>query len=282
MKTEILLGDEAVALAALHAGIKGAFAYPGTPATEMQEYLFRMQRKFPDVYVEWSANEKTAFEAGLGMSYIGNRTIVSMKHVGLNVAADPFMNSAITGVNGGLLVMVADDPGMHSSQNEQDTRYFGDFAKIITFEPSNQQEAYDMTLEAFRLSEELKLPVLMRLVTRLAHSRMNVRVGEPIEHEQKGLEKDTRKWTLLPGIARVGFKRLLDQQPDLMKYSNESEYQSIGGTSNGQKMGVIASGIGYNYIMENSDIKDIPVLKISVYPIPDVLIKDFLKDKDEV
>ncbi len=283
MKTEILLGDEAVALGALHAGIRGAFAYPGTPATEMQEYLFRMQRKFPDVYVEWSANEKTAFEAGLGMSYIGQRTIVSMKHVGLNVAADPFMNSAITGVNGGLLIMVADDPGMHSSQNEQDTRYFGDFAKIITFEPSNQQEAYDMTLEAFRISEELKLPVLMRLVTRLAHSRSNVKVGEPLNHKPKGLEHDPKKWTLLPGNARIGFKRLIDQQPDLLNYSNDSSYQNINGSSNGKKMGVIASGVGYNYLMENSDVdEDMSVLKIGVYPIPDRLIKDFLKDKNEV
>ena len=148
MQTELLLGDEAVALAALHANIGGAFSYPGTPATEIFEYIAEHARDF-HVAARWSANEKVAYEEALGMSYAGRRAIVSMKHVGLNVAADPFINSALTGVNGGIVLVVADDPGMHSSQNEQDSRYYGEFAQIPVLEPGNQQEAYDLTREAF-------------------------------------------------------------------------------------------------------------------------------------
>ncbi len=178
---ELLLGDEAVGIAAIDAGIAGAFSYPGTPATEILEFIHRRTVKEGKVAARWSANEKVAYEEALGMSFIGKRSLVSMKHVGLNVAADPFMSSGLTGAHGALVIAVADDPGMHSSQNEQDTRYYADFAKIPVFEPSNQQEAYDMTREAFELSEKLGLPVMIRLVTRLAHSRANVLRGE-LEH----------------------------------------------------------------------------------------------------
>jgi indolepyruvate ferredoxin oxidoreductase alpha subunit len=282
MKTEILLGDEAVALAALHSGIGGSFAYPGTPATELQEYIFRVSKKYPDVYVEWSTNEKTAYEAALGMSYIGKRSIVSMKHVGLNVAADAFINSAVTGVNGGLVLMVADDPGMHSSQNEQDSRFYGDFAKIPFFEPSNQQEAYDMTIEAFRLSEELELPVMIRLVMRLSHSRSNVQTSEPVKYDQKPESSNAEKWTLLPSNARVQNKNLLNLQPKLLEYSNNSQYQLLNSPANGQKRGVITSGIGYNYFMENKDYAHLPHLKISVYPLPEKMLIDFTEGLSEV
>ena len=171
IERKLLLGDEAIALGAVHAGISGVYAYPGTPSTEITEYI---QGHAQEVRSRWCTNEKTAMEAALGMSYAGKRALVCMKHVGMNVAADAFVNSAITGVNGGLVVLAADDPSMHSSQNEQVSRFYGKFAMIPILEPSTQQEAYDMMAYAFALSEEKKLPVLMRVVTRLAHSRAGV------------------------------------------------------------------------------------------------------------
>src|SRR5659263_235388 len=172
----LLLGDEAIAKAALDAGMSGMYAYPGTPSTEIMEYVQSSSQAVKEnVHREWSSNEKTAMEAALGMSYAGKRAMVAMKHVGLNVAADAFINSAITGVNGGLIVTVADDPSMHSSQNEQDSRFFGQFALIPILEPSNQQEAYDMVYEGFELSERCGVPVMLRITTRLAHSRSGVK-----------------------------------------------------------------------------------------------------------
>ena len=172
MKKEILMGDDAVGLGAIHSGIKTACGYPGTPSTEILEYIHQYSKtnNLP-IHAVWSANEKVAYEESLGASYAGRRSIVTMKHVGLNVAADPFMNSAVTGVNGGLILAVADDPGMHSSQNEQDSRYYANFAQIMCFEPSSQQEAYDMTKEGYEVSEKFCIPIMLRLVTRLAHSR---------------------------------------------------------------------------------------------------------------
>ena len=171
MKDKLLiLGDQAVALGALHAGISGVYAYPGTPSTEITEYI-QSSPLGRGVYCDWCTNEKTAMEAALGVSFIGKRALVCMKHVGLNVAADAFVNSAMTGTHGGLVVLVADDPSMHSSQNEQDSRFYGKFAMLPIFAPSSQQEAYDMVRDAFDLSERVKLPVLMRLTTRMAHSR---------------------------------------------------------------------------------------------------------------
>ena len=282
MRTEILLGDEAAALGALHAGIGGSFAYPGTPATELQEYMFLMKKNYPGVYIEWSANEKAAYEAALGMSYIGKRAIVSMKHVGLNVAADAFINSAVTGVNAGMVIMVADDPGMHSSQNEQDSRFYAEFARVPCFEPSNQQEAYDMTLEAFRFSEEIKLPVMIRLVTRLAHSRAIITTETPVKHTPLKKEHDWKKWTLLPANARFRFQKLTELQPELAAYSNKSAFQKLSIPENGASTGVIASGIGYNYLMENSDLASLPILKIGVYPLPGDLLKDLTRNLAEV
>jgi indolepyruvate ferredoxin oxidoreductase alpha subunit len=168
-------GDEAIAQAAIDAGLSGIYSYPGTPSTEITEFVLRStEAREGKLVASWTSNEKTAMEAALGVSYIGKRGMTCMKHVGLNVAADAFINSAITGANGGLLVVSADDPSMHSSQNEQDSRYFGNFAMIPILEPSSQQEAYDMTHYAFDLSEKFEIPVLMRITTRLAHSRAGV------------------------------------------------------------------------------------------------------------
>ncbi|HZY25175.1 MAG TPA: indolepyruvate ferredoxin oxidoreductase, partial [Bacteroidales bacterium] len=203
MKKLLLLGDEAIAQAALDAGLSGMYAYPGTPSTEIMEYIQSSdQSKAQNVHKEWSSNEKTAIETALGMSYAGKRAMVAMKHVGLNVAADGFINSAITGVNGGLIVVSADDPSMHSSQNEQDSRFYGKFAFVPCFEPSNQQEAYDMVFDAFDVSEKFKVPVLFRITTRLAHSRASVNTKEILRQKNLSIPADPLQFVLLPAIAR--------------------------------------------------------------------------------
>ena len=270
---KLLLGDEAVALGAVHAGISGVYAYPGTPSTEITEYI---QTHAPEVRSRWCTNEKTAMEAALGMSYAGKRALVCMKHVGMNVAADAFVNSAITGVNGGLVVLAADDPSMHSSQNEQDSRFYGKFAMIPILEPSSQQEAYDMMPYAYALSEEFKLPVLMRVVTRLAHSRAEIAVREPLA--QNALNPDSKRthWVLLPANARRQYASLVGKQSQLLASSEESPYNESKGRAQGAKLGVIACGIAYNYVMENvPEALGVPVLKVSQYPLPEKTIKAF-------
>jgi indolepyruvate ferredoxin oxidoreductase alpha subunit len=283
MKQEVLLGDEAVALGAIHAGLSGAYSYPGTPASEIMEYLIRASAKDKSFIASWSVNEKVAYEEALGVSYAGKRALVSMKHVGLNVAADPFMNSAITGANGGLVVVVADDPGMHSSQNEQDSRYFAQFAKIFCFEPSNHQEAYDMTREAFDLSENLGIPVMIRMVTRLSHSRSRVQPRSP--KEQNALHYgEGSDWTLLPVHARRRFKILVDKQDDLTAVSTQSSFNSLHLDPKNTALGVIASGIAVNYVNENyPEGKNRPsLLKLTTYPLPEELVKKLVMHVDTV
>ena len=273
IERKLLLGDEAIALGAIHAGISGVYAYPGTPSTEITEYI---QGHAPEVRSRWCTNEKTAMEAALGMAYAGKRALVCMKHVGMNVAADAFVNSAITGVNGGLVVLAADDPSMHSSQNEQDSRFYGKFAMIPILEPSTQQEAYDMMPYAYELSESLKLPVLMRVVTRLAHSRAGITVRKPLEQNALNPETDRTHWVLLPANARRQYASLVEKQKELLASSEISPYnKSEFNTPNAKhKLGVIACGIAYNYVLENEPQKaDIPVLKVSQYPLPETSIK---------
>ena len=265
---KLLLGDEAIALGAINAGLSGVYAYPGTPSTEITEFI---QNNAPEVRSRWCTNEKTAMEAALGMSYAGKRALVCMKHVGMNVCADAFVNSAITGVNGGLVVLAADDPSMHSSQNEQDSRFYGKFAMVPVFEPSCQQEAYDMVGRAFALSEEMKLPVLIRVVTRLAHSRAAVEVGEM--SAQNGLNPaDDRGWVLLPAIARRQYAALVDKQDALQKYSESCTAIENSNPSRAiAPLGIIACGIGYNYVKESGT--DAPILKINCYPVPSAAVK---------
>ncbi len=286
MKTELLLGDEAIALAAIHAGIGGAFSYPGTPSTEIFEYIQRYVSKADSIAARWAANEKVAYEEALGHSYAGRRAMVSMKHVGLNVAADPFINSALTGVNGGVVVVVADDPGMHSSQNEQDSRYYGEFAQIPVLEPSNQQEAYDMTRAAFDLSEEFNLPILLRIVTRLAHSRANVRVDDPAADNGNGKARermaapDPNDWTLVPSNARRRYRRLIEVQPQLREWSEKCDYNAL---KLAGKRGIIASGIAYNYVREAlGERDDFSLLKIMAYPLPVEKIRELIDHCEEV
>jgi len=264
---EILLGDEAVALGAVHAGISGAYAYPGTPATEIFEYIEGMASK-KGIYAAWSANEKVAYEEALGMSYAGKRAIVSMKHVGLNVAADPFVNSAITGVNGGLVLCVADDPGMHSSQDEQDSRYYAKFALIPCLEPHDQQEGYDMARAAFDISEELKLPVMIRLVTRLAHSRSGVVTSDQRPQNELRPVSDPMQFTLLPTNARVLYARLTEKQPHLLAQSESSRWNVLS-LDGDRSRGIVTHGIAWNYVREAyGGAIPHPFVKIGQYPIP--------------
>lgn len=284
MKKLLLLGDEAIAQAALDAGLSGMYAYPGTPSTEIMEYIQSSKDAAErNVHRHWSTNEKTAVEAALGMSYAGKRTMVAMKHVGLNVAADGFINSALTGVNGGLIVVSADDPSMHSSQNEQDSRFYGKFAMVPIFEPSNQQEAYEMIFDAFEASEKYKVPVLFRITTRMAHSRASVQLKEAIPEKKLKLPADPLQFVLLPAIARKKYKALLTTYESLRYDKRLSTYNSF---KDGRKrdLGIIACGIAYNYLLENigDSLNDFPVLKISAYPFPKDLIKDLTDRCKEV
>jgi indolepyruvate ferredoxin oxidoreductase, alpha subunit len=275
MEKLLLLGAEAIAQGAMDGGMSGVYAYPGTPSTEITEYVQNSKlAKQKNIHSRWSVNEKTAMEAALGMSYAGKRAMVCMKHVGLNVAADPFINSAITGVNGGLIITVADDPSMHSSQNEQDSRFFGNFAMIPILEPSNQQEAYDMAREGFELSEKYKTPILIRITTRLSHSRYGVKTKELLDENPLKLPDDPKQFVLLPAIARMRYKALLDNQKN---FSVESEKSSFNKYLDGKNksLGIIACGIAYNYLLENFENHacNYPVVKIGQYPLPKTLIK---------
>ncbi|MCX6801922.1 MAG: thiamine pyrophosphate-dependent enzyme [Candidatus Diapherotrites archaeon] len=275
---EVVLGDEALALGAVHAGISAAFAYPGTPSTEITEFLIRHREKF-GIHTEWCSNEKTAFEAALGVSFAGKRALVSMKHVGLNVAMDAFVNAAVSGIKGGLVVAVADDPGMHSSQNEQDSRYLAEFAKIFTFEPCNAQEAYDMALQAFDLSEKLGIPVMIRLVTRLSHVRESIQTGKQRGQNALDTEMRLRDWVLLPGNARNQFQKLLEKQPLLLKESEKSKFNESK-KGKGKKC-VVCAGNAFNYFMEATG-GSLPYFKVSTYPLPESKIRKFCASFKEI
>jgi len=277
MKNKLLLGDEAIAQAAMDAGLSGIYAYPGTPSTEIMEYIqlsaFAAER---NIHREWSSNEKTAMEAALGMSYTGKRAMVAMKHVGLNVAADSFINSAVTGINGGLIVVSADDPSMHSSQNEQDSRFYAKFAFVPCFEPSDQQEAYDMVFDAFELSEKYNTPVLFRITTRLAHSRASVSlIRDSMPQKGINLPADPVRFVLLPALAKKKYRTLLSAHETIRFDARISKYNSFRDHKK-RELGIIACGISYNYLMENLNAASVsyPVLKISAYPFPPDLIRD--------
>ncbi len=286
----LLLGDEAVALGALDAGLSGVFAYPGTPSSEITEFIQkkkgykgRGQDRLcgePPVHCNWSANEKTAMEEALGASYVGKRALVCMKHVGMNVCADPFMGSAMTGAGGGLVIAACDDPSMHSSQNEQDSRFYANFALIPCLEPSSQQEAYEATRYAFDLSEQFHIPVMMRLTTRLAHSRANVAPSPARkQNELRFPDKEReRQWVTLPAIAKQRYPQLIKENLEFEKAAETSPFNKY--TSGKDKsLGIIACGLGYNYLMENfPDDCPFPVLKISQYPFPKKLALKLAKE----
>ena len=284
MGKQLLSGNEAIAQGALDAGLSGVYAYPGTPSTEITEYIqLSPLAKERGVHSRWSTNEKTAMEAALGMSYMGKRALVCMKHVGLNVCADPFVNSGMTGVNGGVVVLVADDPSMHSSQDEQDSRFYGKFAMIPTFEPSTQQEAYDMMAAAFDYSERQCMPVLMRVTTRMAHSRAVVEcVDQPRQENALNYDAKAANWVLLPANAKKRNDIVTAQQGQLEDDAANSAY-NIYIEGSDRSLGILASGIGYNYVMENfPDGSPYPVLKISQYPLPRKLVRRLMNECQQV
>ncbi len=234
------------------------------------------------IHCRWSANEKTAMEAALGMSYMGKRAMVCMKHVGMNVCADAFVNSAMTGTNGGLVVVAADDPSMHSSQNEQDSRFYGKFAMVPVFEPSSQQEVYGMMKDAFELSERYKLPIVLRMVTRMAHSRAVVETAEIREPNAMTYPDNPKDWVLLPAVARKRNVRLVGLQQDLQQEAENSKYNKLIDGKD-KSLGIIACGIAYNYLMEHfKDGCPYPVLKVSQYPLPVNKVKELAEMCDSL
>ena len=286
-----LLGDEAVALGAIHAGISAAYGYPGTPSSEILQYLINEFVKDPQKPVaRWCANEKTSLEAALGVSFAGRRALVTTKHVGLNVAADALMNAALLKIKGGLVIVVADDPGMHSSQNEQDSRFYSNFAMIPCLEPRNQQESYDMVREAFDLSEKFNIPVLLRLVTRLAHSRAAVVPQKAKAQNPVSKTTDRKEWTLIPAFARQNYAALLGKQVLFQKWSSGNKANKL--NSGAKDLAIITSGLGGNYYDENLEDflamrkkqgKKAPLhLHIGVYPLPETKIRKICDEADEV
>ncbi len=265
---KLLLGNEAVARGAYEAGATVATAYPGTPSTEITEAL----SKYDGIYCEWSPNEKVALEVALGASIAGARSICSMKHVGLNVASDPLFTASYTGINAGLVIVVADDPGMHSSQNEQDSRHYARAAKIPMLEPSDSSECREYVLRAFELSEEFDCPVILRLSTRVAHSRSIVETGERKEGIIKEYSKNTQKYVMMPAMARKRHLFVEERMRLLKAYAEKADLNRIEYGS--ETTGIITSGISYQYsktAMENASF-----LKLGlVYPLPDEMIRQF-------
>ncbi|MBO4567962.1 MAG: indolepyruvate ferredoxin oxidoreductase, partial [Bacteroidales bacterium] len=283
MKKILLLGDEAIAQGFIDAGGSAINSYPGTPSTQITEYVINSkQAKEQGVIANWCANEKTALEASLGVAYAGKRAMTCMKHVGLNVCGDPFMNAAIIGTKG-VLIVVADDPSMFSSQDEQDSRFYGHWAMIPMLEPSNQQEAYDMVHYGYELSEKLGTPVLYRIPTRLAHSRAGVELRPARKQNELTEPADARSFVLLPANAKRLYRQLIDKQPAFTKMSEESGYNKfIEGTD--KKIGIITTGIAYNYLMENfpGGKCPYPIVKITQYPLPYNMINRLYDECDEI
>lgn len=265
---KLMLGNEAIARGTYEAGATVATAYPGTPSTEITENL----AKYDNIYSEWSPNEKVALEVAIGASIAGARSICCMKHVGLNVAADPLFTVSYTGVNGGLVIVVADDPGMHSSQNEQDSRFYAMAANIPMLEPADSMECKTFVKQAFKISEEFDCPVLIRLTTRIAHSRSIVELEEKEEYKLKDYRKDPGKYVMMPAMARKRRVEVVKRMAQLETYSNETELNRIEWGS--RDIGIITSGISYQYSKEV--FKDASFLKLGmVYPLPYDLIARF-------
>ncbi len=272
---KLMLGNEAVARGAFEAGVKVAAAYPGTPSTEITENMV----KYKEIYSEWSPNEKVALEVAIGASVAGARSICSMKHVGLNVAADPLFTVSYTGVNAGLVIMVADDPGMHSSQNEQDSRFYARASKVPMLEPSDSQECKDYVKAAFDISEKYDCPVIVRLSTRIAHSQSIVETTDRQNDELKPYEKNPGKYVMMPAMARKRHVEVEKRMSALKEYAHETSLNRIEWGS--KDIGVITSGASYQYAREA--FGDVSFLKLGmVYPLPDRLIEEFAGKVDKL
>ena len=266
---KLMLGNAAVARGAYEAGVRVVSSYPGTPSTEITESIVQ----YDDVYAEWAPNEKVAAEAAIGASIGGARAMSCMKHVGLNVMADPVFTVSYTGVNGGLLFCVADDPGMHSSQNEQDSRHYAKASKIMMLEPSDSEECKEYTRRAFELSEQFDTPVFLRLSTRVSHSQSLVELGERKDDELKPYEKNIAKYVMMPGNAIKQHVVVEERMKKLEAFSECCEFNTV--EDNKSDIGVITSGISYMYSKEALGDK-VNYLKLGmVYPLPSKLIRDF-------
>ncbi len=283
-KTVLLLGNEAIVRGALEAGVAFATTYPGTPSSEIAENFFHITQESA-LYFEYSTNEKVALETAAGAAVSGIRSICSMKHVGLNVAADPLMTLAYVGVRSGLVIVIADDPSMFSSQNEQDSRYYARFSSLPMLEPSSVQEAKEMTREAFRISEELELPVLLRTNTRLSHARGTVTLGPLVVPQTQGrFEKESSRFVTVPSVARTRHKVLLDQAEKAKEMSSQSDLNRLDGTGS---YGIATSGMAYSYVKDA--LKDlnmegrVQLLKLGFsFPLPDSLALAFIRSTQKI
>ena len=274
---ELMLGNEAVARGAYEEGVRVAVAYPGTPSTEITENMAKYSKD--EVYCEWAPNEKVALEVAIGASMGGARAICCMKHVGVNVAADPLFTAAYTGVRGGLVLVAADDPGMHSSQNEQDSRFYARSAHVPMLEPADSAECREYVMRAFEISEKYDTPVMLRLVTRIAHARSLVEEGVRQEIPLKDYEKDIKKYVMMPGNAKgrhvvvEAREKKLEEEIDALGF-NRVEMADT-------KVGVVCSGSAYQYVKEA--LPNASVLKLGmVYPLPEKLIRDFASKVDQL
>ena len=287
MKKELLMGNEAIALGAVRAGVNLACGYPGTPSTEILEALARI--KPADIYVEWSVNEKAALEVAAGASFAGARTLVTMKQVGLNVASDPLMSLAYVGVKGGMVVVAADDPGPISSQTEQDTRTFARFSKLTVFDPGSPEDAYQMIQDAFALSEEYSMPVLLRPTTRVCHGCALINTGgERAVHKPEGFIKDTARWVIFPRSSYLNHLKIERRNIELSSVLSSYEKNRIEGSGD---IAVAAGGISYAYVKEALEslrqkglaADRIKLLKVSTpHPFPNDLALEFFSGIDEV
>ncbi len=275
----LMSGNDAVARGVWEAGVKVAASYPGTPATEMLELL----SKYPDLYAEWSVNEKVSLEVALGASMAGSRAFCAMKHVGLNVASDALMTMTLTGVNGGLVIAVADDVGMSSSQNEQDSRYWGRFAHLPIVEPSDSQEAYEFTKAAFELSEQFQTPVILRLTTRICHVKGRVIVGERTPKPASGFVKDTARWVMVPGAAMRRVPLMFAREEALREASEKSPLNKIDRVQKDEdkSMGFVTSGAAYMHVREAFPFA--PIFKLGFsYPLPIAALRAFSATCDKI
>jgi len=283
MKRELLMGNEAIALGAFEAGVEVVAAYPGTPSTEIPETAARFAKQY-GAYVEFSTNEKVALEVGIGASWAGKRALVTMKHVGVNVAADSLMTLAYTGVNGGFVLVSADEPDCHSSQNEQDNRIFARFANIPCLDPSSPQESRDMTIFAYDLSEKYSVPVILRPTTRVCHGRGDVELGEiNIQKREGKFSKDFSRYVTVPSHARILHKKLLEKMDKITEYIEQSNLNYV--IPGKGKTGVIVIGASFNYLMESLQILNtkLPILKIGVsHPLTKNTVLSFIKDLEKV
>ena len=274
---KLLTGNEAIARGAYEAGVKVATAYPGTPSTEILENI----SKYPEIYSQWSVNEKVALEVASGASIAGARTLTAMKHVGLNVAADPFMTLAYTGVGGGMVIVSADDPYMHSSQNEQDNRFYAKFARVPMLEPSDSREALELVKEAFDISERFDTPVILRTTTRISHSRSLVRIAERVPAAEKKYLKNAQKYVMIPAYARLRHDALLERWLVLKDFCEDERFYEIylpQGKKAVKDIGIITSGVSFQYCREV--FTEVPILKLKMTgPLPEKTIRQFCTGK---